>query len=52
MMATGSVSAALKDPSVAKDSFTIMRQVNPNGFIASNIGAGSNLDQAQRAVDP
>lgn len=50
MMATGSVSAALKDPSVA-DSFTIVRQVNPQGFIASNIGAGSNLEQAQRAVD-
>lgn len=50
MMATGSVSAALKDPNVA-DSFTVVRQVNPKGFIASNIGAGSNLEQAQRAVD-
>ena len=50
MMATGSVSAALKDPSVA-DSFTIVRKVNPTGFITSNLGAGTTLDQAQRAVD-
>lgn len=50
MMATGSVSAALKDPSVA-DSFTIVRQTNPEGFIVSNLGAGTTLEQAQRAVD-
>lgn len=50
MMATGSVSAALKDASVA-DSFTIVRQTNPHGFICSNLGAGVTLEQAQQAVD-
>lgn len=49
-MATGSVSIALKDPSV-QESFTIVRKTNPNGIIFANVGAGSTLDQAQRAVD-
>lgn len=49
-MASGSVSAALKDPSVA-DSFTIIRDVNPNGFVMANVGADKNLDDAKRAVD-
>lgn len=50
MMATGSVSAALKDPSVA-DSFRIVRKVNPDGFLLANIGAGSPIENAQRAVE-
>lgn len=49
-MATGSVSIALKDPSV-QDSFTIVRKTNPTGMILANVGAGSSLEQAQRAVD-
>lgn len=50
MMATGSVSAALKDPSVA-DSFRIVRKANPDGFLLANIGAGSPVENAQRAVE-
>lgn len=50
MMATGSVSAALKDPTVA-DSFTIVRKTFPEGFLLANIGAGSPVENAQRAVD-
>ncbi|MHC5269139.1 type 2 isopentenyl-diphosphate Delta-isomerase [Enterococcus sp. LJL98] len=50
MLATGSVSAALKDPSLA-DSFKIVRQEFPDGILLANIGAGSSLEQAQRAVD-
>ena len=49
-MATGSVSIALKDPSV-QDSFTIVRKTNPTGMILANVGAGSSLEQAQRAID-
>lgn len=49
-MATGSVSAALKDPSQA-GSFKIVRQTNPDGLIFANLGAGHGLENAKRAVD-
>ncbi|MFO8069877.1 MAG: type 2 isopentenyl-diphosphate Delta-isomerase [Alkalibacterium sp.] len=49
-MATGSVSAALKDPSQA-GSFKIVRQTNPNGLVFANLGAGHGLENAKRAVD-
>lgn len=49
-MATGSISAALKDPSV-KDSFTIVRETNPNGKIFANLGAGQTLENAKKAID-
>ena len=49
-MASGSVSAALKDPSVS-DSFAIIRKVNPNGKVFANIGAHHSLENAKRAVD-
>lgn len=48
-MATGSVSAALKDPSLAS-SFTVIRELNPNGFIMANLGAGQTLENAKMAV--
>jgi len=48
-LATGSVTAALKDPAVA-ESFQIIRKVNPNGFVMANIGAGHSVDYAKRAV--
>ncbi len=50
MMATGSVSAALKDPTVA-DSYQIVRKEHPNGCFLANVGAGTSLENAQRAVD-
>ncbi|MER2063242.1 MAG: type 2 isopentenyl-diphosphate Delta-isomerase [Alkalibacterium sp.] len=49
-MATGSVSAALKDPDQT-DSFKIVRQTNPDGLILANLGAGHGLENAKRAVD-
>lgn len=49
-MASGSVSVALSEPSV-KDSFTIIRKNNPNGFVMANLGAHHNLENAKRAVD-
>lgn len=50
MMATGSVSAALKDPNVA-DSYTVVREVNPHGLILGNMGAGRTSDDAKKIVD-
>lgn len=50
MMATGSISAAIKDPSVA-DSFRIVREVNPNGIVLANLGANHGLDHAKQAID-
>lgn len=50
MIATGSVSAALKNPDVA-DSYKIVRQEHPEGIVLANIGAGSTLEDAQRAVE-
>lgn len=50
MMATGSVSAALKDPDVA-DSYSVVREVNPNGLILGNMGAGRTSEDAKKIVD-
>lgn len=49
-MATGSQSVALKD-STLSDSFSIVRETNPNGTIFSNIGASVDVKKAQKAVD-
>lgn len=49
-MATGSVSAALKDPS-QEDTFKIVRRTNPDGLIFANLGAGHGLENAKKVVD-
>ena len=49
-MAVGSVSAAIKDPSLS-ESFKIVRKENPNGLIISNLGAHHSLENAKKAVD-
>lgn len=49
-MGVGSISAALKDPSLT-DSFTIVREENPDGHIFANLGADKNLSQAKQAVE-
>lgn len=49
-LASGSVSAAIKDPSVA-ESFSVMRRENPFGIIFANLGAHHDLENAKRAVD-
>lgn len=49
VMASGSVSAAIKHPELA-DSFEIIRKVNPNGFIMANIGPHHSLENAKRTV--
>ncbi len=50
MMATGSVSAALKDSTVA-DSYSVVREVNPDGLILGNMGAGRKSEDAKKIVD-
>ncbi|MGX7091781.1 type 2 isopentenyl-diphosphate Delta-isomerase [Hutsoniella sourekii] len=49
-MASGSVSIALKEPQVS-DSFTVIREQNPDGFVLANLGAHHDLDNARRAVE-
>lgn len=48
-MATGSMSAAFKDPSVW-DSFAIVREVNPDGILFANLNPNYGLDEARVAV--
>lgn len=48
-MSTGSVSAALKNPTV-KDSFTIIREANPSGLVFANLGTGQTVENAKKAV--
>ncbi|WP_139693691.1 type 2 isopentenyl-diphosphate Delta-isomerase [Sporolactobacillus terrae] len=48
-VASGSQKAALRDPEL-RDTFQVLRRVNPNGFIFANIGAELDGEQAKRAV--
>ncbi|MCI5774951.1 MAG: type 2 isopentenyl-diphosphate Delta-isomerase [Aerococcus sp.] len=49
-MASGSVSAALKEPSII-DSFKVIRKVNPDGFVMANIGLDHTAEDAKRAIE-
>ncbi|MDK2820246.1 MAG: isopentenyl-diphosphate Delta-isomerase [Clostridia bacterium] len=49
-MAVGSQKAALEN-SEWRESFTIVRKENPDGLILANLGAGSSLTLAKKAVD-
>ena len=49
-VASGSVSAAIKDPSVAK-TFSVIRRENPKGIVFANLGAHHDVENAKRAVD-
>ncbi|MCO6016904.1 type 2 isopentenyl-diphosphate Delta-isomerase [Carnobacterium divergens] len=49
-IASGSQSAALKDPSVT-NSFKVLRQYNPTGLIFANLGADHSVENALRAID-
>lgn len=52
-MACGSQSIALKYPSLSPN-FSKIRQLNPNGFLLGNLGAGhsySNFNVAQQMID-
>lgn len=49
-MATGSQSAAIKNPSVT-DTFQIIRKQNPTGLVFANLGAGNTVEAGKKAVD-
>lgn len=49
-LASGSVSAAIKDPSVA-ETFSVIRKENPKGIVFANLGAHHDVENAKRAVD-
>lgn len=49
-MATGSVSIALSQPDL-EDTFTVVRDYNPDGFVMANLGAHHTVENAKRAVD-
>ncbi|MGB4777999.1 type 2 isopentenyl-diphosphate Delta-isomerase [Microbacterium sp.] len=49
-LASGSVSIALDDPSVA-GTFRVLREENPDGFVLANVGIERSADDARRAVD-
>ncbi|WP_280464985.1 type 2 isopentenyl-diphosphate Delta-isomerase [Nocardia brasiliensis] len=49
-IASGSMSAYLRDPSVA-NTYSVLREYNPHGFLMANVNANATADQARRAVD-
>lgn len=49
-MAVGSQTISLEDHGL-KDSFKIVRDVNPDGLVLANVGANTKPDQAFRAVE-
>jgi isopentenyl-diphosphate delta-isomerase len=49
-IATGSMSVALRDPDMI-DTFRVMRDENPDGFVMANLSADATPDAAARVVD-
>jgi isopentenyl-diphosphate delta-isomerase len=49
-MAVGSMTIAIEEPA-QWDSFTIVREMNPDGIILANLGANSNYHQACEVVN-
>lgn len=49
-MAVGSMHAAVRHPELA-GSYSIVREVNPDGLIFANVGADVSLEGAKKAVD-
>jgi isopentenyl-diphosphate delta-isomerase len=49
-VATGSMSAFIKDPSCAQ-TFRVLRTANPNGYVMANINPNFSADAAMRCVD-
>lgn len=48
-MAVGSQTIAIEDPGL-RDSFTVVRDVNPDGVVVANLSALSSIDNALEAV--
>lgn len=50
MIASGSLSSAIKDPST-KETFQVLRETFPKGFIVANIGISAPLENAKKAIE-
>jgi isopentenyl-diphosphate delta-isomerase len=48
-MAAGSASIIFHDPN-ARKSFSIIREINPDGIVIANLSANANLEQAQAVI--
>lgn len=49
-VASGSMSQFFKDHSTAK-SFSVLRDLNPNGTVFANVNANATVDEAKRAIE-
>ena len=49
MMVVGSQHAALDNPELA-DSYSVVREVNPDGFIVGNVNPNASVEQASQAI--
>ncbi|GGK47239.1 type 2 isopentenyl-diphosphate Delta-isomerase [Nocardia camponoti] len=49
-IASGSMSAYFRDRDVA-DTYRVLRQENPNGFVLANVNATASVEQVKHAVD-
>ncbi|MFE4263117.1 type 2 isopentenyl-diphosphate Delta-isomerase [Streptomyces sp. NPDC056883] len=49
-IASGSVHAYFKDPSCV-DTFRVLRQENPDGFVMANVNATASVENARRGID-
>src|SRR4051794_8975928 len=49
-VASGAMRAYFKDPACA-GTFSVLRELNPSGFVMANVNATASVDNARRAVD-
>ena len=50
-VSSGSMGVFLRLPEETKNSFTTLRENNPNGFVIANVSGKVNAKQAQQAID-
>ncbi len=50
-VSSGSMGVYLRLPEKTKDSFSVLRENNPDGFVMANVSAKVNSEQAQQTID-
>lgn len=50
-VSSGSMGVFLRLPDETRNSFTVLRENNPEGFVIANVSAKANAKQAQAAID-
>jgi len=50
-VSSGSMGVFLRLPQETRDSFTVLRENNPDGFVMANVSTKVNAKQAQEAID-